>query len=154
MKKGLAVLLVFGLLLMGVTPVLAAGEQVGAAAPAQQGEVVQVVVPEGEVLGDGYLSDEVGGNPALVVAGIVAARVAARWAVRFVVNRLKGAAIGAAWEVGSQAVKTAQTGRNSFNARKVGCAALGGSAAYVSGGFGSAVAASAAGGAVAAYCGP
>jgi len=47
-KKGLAVLLVFGLLLMGVTPVLAAGEQVKAAATAQQGEAVQVVVPEGE----------------------------------------------------------------------------------------------------------
>lgn len=154
MKKVLAVLLVFGLLLMGVAPALAAGEQVKAVAVAQQDGVVQVVTPEGEELGDSYLSDEVGGNPGLVVLGIVAARAAARWAARFVVNRLKGAAIGAAWEVGSQAVKTAQTGRNSFNARKIGCAALGGSAAYVSGGFGSAVAASAAGGAVAAYCGP
>ena len=50
MKKGLAVLLVFGLLLMGVTPVLAAGEQVKAAATAQQEEAVQVVVPEGQIL--------------------------------------------------------------------------------------------------------
>ncbi len=51
-KKGLAVILVFGLLLMGVTPTLAAGAQVKAAATAQQEEIVQVVVPEGPEIGD------------------------------------------------------------------------------------------------------
>ena len=153
MKKSVAVLLILGLLLLGVTPTLAAGEQLNTTVPAQE-EVVPVVLPEGEALDDGYLADEVGGNPALAVAAVVAARAAVRWAVRFTIDKLKGAAIGAAWEVGSQAERTVRTGENSFNARKIGCAALGGSVAYVGGGFKPAVAASAVGGAVATYCGP
>ena len=65
-KKGLAVLLVFGLLLMGVTPVLAAGEQVKAAATAQQGEVVRmssdtdISLPRGEEIADSLLYTYVG----------------------------------------------------------------------------------------------
>ncbi len=69
-KKGLAVLLVFGLLLMGVTPVLAAGEQVKAAAPAQQGEIVQVVVPGSPQLSDEEISD-VQGQWTWSVAGAI-----------------------------------------------------------------------------------
>ncbi len=67
MKKGLAVLLVFGLLLMGVTPVLAAGGQVKAAAAAQQGEVVQVVVPKGEKLEVSLLSETKGGQAQVLI---------------------------------------------------------------------------------------
>ena len=69
-KKRLAVLLVFGLLLMGVTPALAAGEQVKAAAPAQQGEVVQVVVPESIELSDEEIGD-VQGQWFWAVAGAI-----------------------------------------------------------------------------------
>ena len=93
MKKGLAVLLVFGLLLMGVTPVLAAGEQVKAAATAQQGEAVQVVVPEGESLDEyeleettGELAPQVWGTIIGAITGAVAGYRNAGW---------KGAAVGA-----------------------------------------------------------
>ena len=111
-----------------------------------------MVVPEGEVLGDGYLSDEIGGNPALVVLGIVAARVVVRWAVRVAVDRLKGAAIGAAWEVGSQTVRTVRDRKSHFDARTIGCAAFGGAVAGAGGTFARAAVASFAGGAAAAYC--
>ena len=80
MRKGLAVLLVFGLLLMGVTPVLAAGERVKAAAPARQGEVVQVVVPEpdGVPLSNDDLENSQGqGLRAAVVGALVGAIVSA-----------------------------------------------------------------------------
>ena len=152
MRKALVPFLVLGLLLLGVSPVMAAGEQVKAALPVQQDEVVQVVVPEGEALDDVYLSSEVGGNPALAVLAVVAARVAVRWAVRFAVNRVKGAVIGAAWEVGSQAVRTARDRRNRFDARTIGCAAVGGAVAGGGRSFARAAAASFAGGAAAAYC--
>jgi len=52
MRKSLVALLATGLLLLGVTPVWAAGQAMAAAVPAQQDEVVQVVVPEGEELSD------------------------------------------------------------------------------------------------------
>ena len=55
--KRLAVLLVLGLLLLGVTPTLAVGQQLNAAVPAQD-EVVQVVVPEGEEPSNDYLTKE------------------------------------------------------------------------------------------------
>jgi len=153
MRKGLVALLTAGLLLLGVSPVWAAGQAM-TASPAQQEEVVQVVVPEGETLTEHYLSDAVGGNPALAVLAVVAARVAVRAAVRFAINRLKGAAIGAAWEVAGQAYRTVRTRKNQFNVRSIGCAAVGGAVAYVKGGYKSAVAASAAGGAAAAACSP
>ena len=56
MRKSLAAVLTAGLLLLGVSPVWAAGQAM-AAVPAQQGEVVQVVVPEGKGLGEGELAD-------------------------------------------------------------------------------------------------
>ena len=93
MKKGLAVLLVFGLLLMGVTPVLAAGEQVKAATPTQQDEVVRVVVPEGKPLDEydleettGEIAPQVWGTVIGAIVGAVAGYRDAGW---------KGAAVGA-----------------------------------------------------------
>ena len=98
MKKGLAVLLVFGLLLMGVTPVLAAGEQVKVAAPTQQDEVVQVAVPEGEALDEqqleeasGELAPQVVATVAGAIAGAVAGYRDAGWK-----GAVAGAIVGAA----------------------------------------------------------
>jgi len=68
MRKGLVALLTAGLLLLGVSPVWAAGQAM-AAVPAQQDEVVQVVVPGGQNLSDFDLSQIQGENP--VVAFIV-----------------------------------------------------------------------------------
>ena len=50
MKKLMALVLSIGLVLLGTAPVMAAGQAAKAAPPAQQEQVVQVVVPEGEVL--------------------------------------------------------------------------------------------------------
>jgi len=60
MRKALIPFLVLGLLLLGVSPAMAAGEQVKAALPAQQDEVVQVVVPEGEELSTDELEKTIG----------------------------------------------------------------------------------------------
>ena len=76
MKKGLAVLLVFGLLLMGVTPVLAAREQVKAALPVQHDEAVQVVVPEGDGIPDNELNETQGECGACVLVGAASGALA------------------------------------------------------------------------------
>ncbi len=69
MRKSLVAVLTAGLLLLGVSPVWAAGQAM-AAVPAQQGEVVQVVVPEGKEIpekalqktnGEGIVGAIVGG---------------------------------------------------------------------------------------------
>lgn len=57
MRKALVPFLVLGLILLGMSPALAAGEQVKAAPPAQQNEVVQVVVPATDQMEDS-LGDE------------------------------------------------------------------------------------------------
>jgi len=56
MRKVLVPFLALGLILLGMSPALAAGEQVKAALPAQQDKVVQVV-PEGEQLADKELQE-------------------------------------------------------------------------------------------------
>jgi len=71
MRKTLVALLTAGLLLLGVTPVWAAGQAMEVAAPAQQDEVVQVVVPEGNELEDSTL-DRTRGEWAWAVVGAVA----------------------------------------------------------------------------------
>ncbi len=65
MRKALVPFLVLGLLLLGVSPAMAAGEQAKAALPAQQDEVVQVVVPSGEELDEVSLSQDKGAGPEL-----------------------------------------------------------------------------------------
>ena len=60
MRKLLVALLATGLLLLGVTPVWAAGQAMAAAVPAQQDEVVQVVVPEGVQATDQFLDETSG----------------------------------------------------------------------------------------------
>jgi len=70
MRKLLVALLATGLLLLGVTPVWAAGQTMAAAAPAQQDEVVQVVVPGGEELVDTALDEEQGAGPLTFLAGL------------------------------------------------------------------------------------
>ena len=59
MRKSLVAVLTAGLLLLGVSPVWAAGQAM-AAVPAQQDEVVQVVVPEGTQVSDRALSETSG----------------------------------------------------------------------------------------------
>ena len=86
MKKGLAVLLVFGLLLMGVTPALAAGERVEEVFPQQREAIIEVVTPNGLPLSDEDLKDAQG-----------------QWA-----NVIIGAVAGAAFEIYGQ---TTSSGR-------------------------------------------
>lgn len=102
MKKGLAVLLVFGLLLMGVTPVLAAGEQVKAALPAQQDEVVRVVVPEGGEVSDSELA-LTDGEGSLCAVATTAFMLGATLFVA-VGSYYAGSKNQSAWDVASKAV--------------------------------------------------
>ena len=119
MKRGLATLLIFGLLLMGVSPSLAAGQQAKAVPPApqpaQQEEVVQVVVPEGEVLtekdldstdGQGLVGAILGGLTGAIGAALIYVADAAVGSMTghytanahdFVATVAKGAGAGAAW---------------------------------------------------------
>ena len=69
MRKSLVAVLTAGLLLLGVSPVWAAGQAM-AVVPAQQGEVVQVVVPESPLLSDEEIGD-VHGQWAWAVAGAI-----------------------------------------------------------------------------------
>ncbi len=72
MRKALVPFLVLGLLLLGVSPVMAAGEQVKAALPAQQDEVVQVVVPEGEPVSEQALENTSGqGLVGALIGGVL-----------------------------------------------------------------------------------
>ncbi len=86
MRKSLVAILTAGLLFLGVSPVWAAGQAM-ATLPAQQGEVVQVVVPEGEGLGEGELADVQGEAGPLAYVGYVL--------VRGLIGAVGGAAIGA-----------------------------------------------------------
>jgi len=52
MKTLMALVLSLGMVLLGTAPVMAAGQVMQATAPLQQSEIVQVVVPEGEELGE------------------------------------------------------------------------------------------------------
>ena len=70
MRKALIPFLVLGLLLLGVSPAMAAGEQAKAALPAQQHEVVQVVVPKSIELSDEEIGD-VQGQWFWAVAGAI-----------------------------------------------------------------------------------
>ena len=85
MRKALIPFLVLGLLLLGVSPAMAAGEQVKAALPAQQDEVVQVVVPGAQHLSDSDLEQIRGENPILVAfavgvaAGVVGNIIYEKW---------------------------------------------------------------------------
>jgi len=52
MKTLMALVLSLGMVLLGTAPVMAAGQAMQAAAPLQQSEIVQVVVPEGKEVAD------------------------------------------------------------------------------------------------------
>ncbi len=71
MKKGLVTLLILGLLLTGVTPVLAAGERVKPVLAIQQEGTVQVVLPAVNGLPDDALALVNGAYWPFVVAGVV-----------------------------------------------------------------------------------
>lgn len=92
MRKSLVALLAAGLLLLGVTPVWAAGQAM-AAVPAQQDEVVQVVVPGGDALSEQELK-EVKGELAPQVWGALIGAVTGAWAGYHDAG-WKGAAVGA-----------------------------------------------------------
>ena len=77
MRKSLVAVLTAGLLLLGVSPVWAAGQAM-AAVPAQQGEVVQVVVPGAQDLSDTDLAQIQGENPVVIAFAVgVAAGITA-----------------------------------------------------------------------------
>ncbi len=117
MRKALVPFLVLGLLLLGVSPVMAAAEQAKAVLPAQQDEVVQVVVPEGEQLVDKELQ-EVQGEWGVV--GYIAARG--------LIGAVTGAVVGA--------IKSyAEKGR--IDPKDVALGALAGVAMGISGGISS-----------------
>lgn len=71
MRKVLVPLLAFGLLLMGVTPALAAGKQVKAALPTQQDKVGQIVIPDGEQVSEETLSEVEGQGLIGALAGAI-----------------------------------------------------------------------------------
>ena len=112
-----------------MTPVLAAGEQVKAAAAAQQEEVVQVVVPEGVALGESELQNTQG-EWWWVVAGAVGGAIAGAvesyaatgkidaWAV--VKSAAAGAAVAAVNPAGALVSETQVFGRALTAAAKVG----------------------------------
>ncbi|NPA92381.1 MAG: hypothetical protein GXO56_01700 [Chloroflexi bacterium] len=136
MKKLMALVLSFGLVLLGAAPVMAAGQSTAADA----GKDVAVTLPQAMEIDDEYLNDNVGGNPAVAVLAVYATRVAVRWLARQAIKRAVGAATGAGWEAGNQLVK------GKFDGKKLACAAAGG--AVATGGVPSAVL----GGAAAAKC--
>ncbi len=57
MKKLMAIVLSFGLVLLGTAPVMAAGQLAKAAPPVQQEQAVQVIVPGGAAMDEGELAD-------------------------------------------------------------------------------------------------
>ena len=57
MKRLMALVLSIGLVLLGTAPVMAAGQAVKAAPPAQQEQAVQVAVPDGAAMGESELAD-------------------------------------------------------------------------------------------------
>jgi len=69
MRKSLVAILTAGLLLLGVSPVWAAGQAM-AALPAQQGEVVRVVVPEGSELQEFSLYEVYASGPLTFLGGL------------------------------------------------------------------------------------
>ncbi|WP_148230426.1 hypothetical protein [Marinithermus hydrothermalis] len=73
MKKGLAVLLVFGLLLMRVTPALSAGERVEEVFPQQREAIIEVVTPNGLPLSDEDLKDARGQWENVVIGAVAGA---------------------------------------------------------------------------------
>jgi len=131
MRKSLVALLAAGLLLLGVTPVWAAGQAM-AAAPAQQDEVVQVVVvPGGVALEESELQTTQGeflgwwvvaGAVGVAIAGAIESYVATgkvdTWAV--VKSALAGAAVAAANPAGALISEAQVFGRTLTAAAKVG----------------------------------
>ena len=84
MKKLMVLALSFGLVLLGTAPVMAAGQAAKAAPPTQQEQVVQVVVPEGEVLRTPQLLETSGQQWQQVAArGVQAIYRAGRAALNF-----------------------------------------------------------------------
>ena len=85
MKTLMALVLSFGMVLLGTAPVMAAGQAMQAAAPLQQSKVVQVVVPETQSLSDSDIELIRGENPFViafvvgVAAGVTANIVYEKW---------------------------------------------------------------------------
>ena len=94
MKTLMALVLSLGMVLLGTAPVMAAGQAMQATAPLQQGKVMQVVVPDADVLRDVDLAQDKGSGPELYYVLRSAALGAATSAGGYIVaQKLKGKSV-------------------------------------------------------------